>query len=382
MGALLVGAHTIIYLTNRCKIFEVPYLYGAINPKELCVTDLETALVELYATMLPFLAEAVSLYEKRSGGPNVHALLNPLTVQKFVNNCHSLEQRVDIEARLCESVHSWSADFKLSGKTEQLKQILEDLQKPLLRVDDRVGKLWEKSNEQDRLEILMWISSIPYEGDHTSKSEGRTAGTGQWLLDFKQYLDDLRGQLTSQPNDEGFASFYFDRYRTDRQDPKEVLRCLVKQLSTSSFSRAQGALQPAFTELYRKKRSTAGASVDVSIEECAATLLQLLDVYPQTTIVLDALDECDRRTWKRLIEVLDSLVSQSPKPIKIFISSGPDPDIKTRFETGPNVPIKATDNEEDIAKFVEEMVERNGSCLSDDLRKRIVSTLLVKSQGT
>ncbi|TKA82405.1 hypothetical protein B0A49_00003 [Cryomyces minteri] len=389
IGALLVGADTITYLTNRCKIYEVLYLYGAINPTELCVTNLETALVELYAAMLRFLAEAVSIYEKRSGGRSVHALLNPLAVQNFVENCRSLEQRVDIEARLCESVHSRSADSKLSGKTEQLKQILEDLQKPLLRVDDRVGTLWEKSNKQDRLEILMWISSIPHEDDHTSKSEGRTAGTGQWLLDsgagktklVSKVVDDLRGQLTSRPNDEGFASFYCDRNQTDRQDPKQVLRCLVKQLSTSSFNRAHGVLQPALVELYRKKQLTAGASVDVPIEECAATLLQLLDVYPQTTIVLDALDECDRRTRKRLIEVLDSLVSQSPKPVKIFISSRPDQDIKTRFETGPNVSIKATDNEKDIAKFVEQMMKKNGSHLSDDLRKRIVSTLLVKSQG-
>ena len=187
--------------------------------------------------------------------------------------------------------------------------------------------------------------------------------------------------LESRQNDEALAYFYCDRNQFDRQNPASILRSFVRQLSTSRDGKA---IQASLTQLYSQKRATGFASGDLKIEESKEMLRHLVEIYPQTTLVLDALDECDRRTRAQLIEVFDTLLAESPKPFKIFISSRPDPDIKDRFESGPNVGITATDNGDDIAKFVGGAIDsekRWRKKISAELYKDIVETLTNKSQG-
>lgn len=192
----------------------------------------------------------------------------------------------------------------------------------------------------------------------------------------------MRAALNGNQNDEALAYFYCDRNQTDRQDPISVLRSLVRQLSTT---RIGDAIQPALLELYHQKQRKGFASNTLDMEECVSLLQKYVRIYPQTTLVLDALDELDHRTRKQLITALDSLVGHSSRPIKIFVSSRPDTDIRYRFETGPHVCIQATDNQNDIAMFIDACIEEDARTrrdkLSDKLREDIVATLLEKSQG-
>lgn len=41
--------------------------------------------------------------------------------------------------------------------------------------------------ETERVAILQWFSVIPYQGHHDLASEGRVAGTGQWLFQRKEF---------------------------------------------------------------------------------------------------------------------------------------------------------------------------------------------------
>lgn len=107
-------------------------------------------------------------------------------------------------------------------------------------------------------------------------------------------------------------------------------------------------------------------------------------MYSQTTVVLDALDECDVKERGLLMATFDSLLRKSSNPVKIFISSRPDVDIKDHFMNLPNVEIRATDNDRDIAKFVDSEITKNprwGKKIAQDLQNQIVNTLLEKSQG-
>jgi hypothetical protein len=85
------------------------------------------------------------------------------------------------------------------------------------------------------------------------------------------------------------------------------------------------------------------------------------------------------------VDILDTLVTQSPKPVKVFISSRPDQDIKHRFGCGPNVHIKATDNRDDIAKFVDDKLNNSPeywqNSINRDLKREICETLVDKSEG-
>lgn len=178
------------------------------------------------------------------------------------------------------------------------------------------------------------------------------------------------------------AYFYCDRNQSDRRDPTLILNSLVRQLSVS---KKDGCIQPSLVELYKQRKSTGFASGALDIEESRDILLKLIQSYPQTTLVVDALDECNKQTRTQFVDILDMLVSQSPNLVKIFLSSRPDPDIKHRFEGGPNMEIKATDNQNDISKFVVDKMDNSPpywrSQIGPDLRKEICETLVDKSEG-
>jgi len=207
------------------------------------------------------------------------------------------------------------------------------------------------------------------------------AGAGKTKL-ASTIVDEMLRTLTSQPNDEALAYFYCDRNQSDRQDPLLILRSFVRQLSTT---RTGDAIQPTLAQLYHQKKLTGFASGALDMKESVDLLSQYVNTYPQTTLILDALDECDHRTRKRLIIALDDIIKCATKPIKVFISSRPDEDIKHRFETESNVGIQATDNQNDIAKFVAAGLEADDKSrrreLSKELKKDIINTLLHKSQG-
>jgi hypothetical protein len=201
MGALLTGIEKVTYLLNRSKIYEILYLDDGqsgraatdlelvMENSELAVANLKSALVTLYAAILRFLSTASRLYDKSFGARALYGILNPDKVVNFVDEFQRLEIRVDIEASTCERTFGRAAHAKLGERGERLKELLAVLQEPIMRVDSRVAALHDKLNESERLEILTWISDIPYESNHYTAREERTDGTGEWLLRHERYRE-------------------------------------------------------------------------------------------------------------------------------------------------------------------------------------------------
>lgn len=137
--------------------------------------------------------------------------------------------------------------------------------------------------------------------------------------------------------------------------------------------------------MYNQKRQTGFASGKLKLEESGIVLAELSKIYPQTTLIVDALDECNKDTRLDFIKTLATLVDESPKPIKILISSRRDRDIKHRFENGPNLEIRATNNRDDIAMFVNHEITSSENFwldeISSELRELICKTLVNKSEG-
>lgn len=160
-----------------------------------------------------------------------------------------------------------------------------------------------------------------------------------------------------------------------------MLRSFVKQLS---ISRDEQAIQGTLAEIYKKKQRTGFASAQLTYEEAESLLPNLMQAYSRTTLILDALDECYESSRIALIDTFDRLIKMSPW-LKILISSRRDHDIKLQLEKEANVGIEATDNHDDIRKFVlariDEDHRRRRVPLSDKLREQLVQTLLDKSQG-
>ena len=181
---------------------------------------------------------------------------------------------------------------------------------------------------------------------------------------------------------EGLAYFYCNRNERERQDPKLVLRSFVRQISASQNALA---IHSSLVKLYKSKEQAGFPSGKLTIEESQALLLEMTQNYSNITLVVDALDECDKNTRSELVATLDMLVSQSSTAVKVLISSRPDPDIKYRFEGGPNVNIRAVDNENDIAKFIDDKIKNHPkysqSPIKASLEREIREKLVEKAAG-
>lgn len=208
----------------------------------------------------------------------------------------------------------------------------------------------------------------------------RVAGSGKTFLTSK--VIDHRRQLllNSGPNDEALAFFYFNRTDKERNSDLDCLRSLVRQLSTSA--RSSGQMQPSLKTLYNSLQRDGR---DLNRDLCNKQLVESMNLFPRTTIVLDALDECDKSGRQKLIKILVELMEISNCPLQVFISSRPDGDIKKAFHDRVSLEVGVADNQDDIAKYIDDKIKGiENDCWEDipeELKDEVVSTLKEKSQG-
>jgi ankyrin repeat domain-containing protein 50 len=191
-------------------------------------------------------------------------------------------------------------------------------------------------------------------------------------------IDYIQKGLEKPQSHEGFAYFYCNRNEQQRREPLCVLQSYVRQLSTATAYPEE--MQKSLRRLCQELRLKGS---HLSYTACETQILESINIYPKTTLVLDALDECDPHSRSRLIETIDLFLSKSSKPLKIFISSRPDGDIRDCFRSRPNIEIQATHNHKDIEKYVNGMIikHRRWKKMPTPLQENIVKTLLDRSQG-
>ena len=144
------------------------------------------------------------------------------------------------------------------------------------------------------------------------------------------------------------AFFYCRKDSDDRRYSIPVLRSLIKQIAGSC-----DVLTPEIMDTYRRKGPGSGVE-SLSIEDCMGMLESIIDTSGEVLLVLDALDECSEESKKGLLDTFDFLI-QCGVQVKIIISSREDPSL-SRLEQCANVRISATDNEDDIIKFVRQRI--------------------------
>lgn len=159
------------------------------------------------------------------------------------------------------------------------------------------------------------------------------------------------------------------------------MQAIVKQLSIGF----PGLPKPVVAG-YRRRHRQGLASGSLEFQESYDLLVSLLELYPQTTIIIDALDESDSVKRGQILEVLTKIIHTTTTTlVKIFISSRDDIDIKLKLERLPNLYIQAQDNSEDIERFIhremEGLISSQLSNLSDRSKTQIISTLVKKSNG-
>jgi len=179
--------------------------------------------------------------------------------------------------------------------------------------------------------------------------------------------------------------FYCKRDEPDLQDPTKIMQSLVKQLSVQLPG--YGVPKP-ITDEYEKREKNAFSSRHLSFQECQNLTVSLLDIYPRTTIAIDALDEIDRQSRKPFLEALNTIAQASKSLVKIFVSSRDDDDIILELESVPNLYIDAADNAGDIERFIHREINNSidrrmllRGKVDDQLKRQIIAALVKKADG-
>ncbi|PYH92828.1 hypothetical protein BO71DRAFT_15692 [Aspergillus ellipticus CBS 707.79] len=90
-----------------------------------------------------------------------------------------------------------STTKELGQMQATLKSALGDLEKPLARVVDQVSVLYHAMKDNDRSEILRWISTIPVESHYTEGLASLQPDSGAWLLQTPEFVE-WRDSSTSE----------------------------------------------------------------------------------------------------------------------------------------------------------------------------------------
>ncbi|KAL3302218.1 Pfs domain-containing protein, partial [Colletotrichum asianum] len=146
----------------------------------------------------------------------------------------------------------------------------------------------------------------------------------------------------------------------------------------------------AAVEAYKRFEENAFASQSLTLGESEGLIHKLLDSYRGQTItlIIDAMDECNRDTRQDLLNFLVSLL-EATTTMKVFVSSRDDRDIVHKLDKYENLYLSSERNSKDIELFVRLETSRlveNGSLLrgssrKEELRSKIINKLSSNAHG-
>ena len=123
----------------------------------------------------------------------------------------------------------------------------------------------------------------------------------------------------------------------DRSDPHAVLASILRQLSCVQ---PEAPIPSSVIEKYRSQ-GEGFTSNGLDLDDSRDLIIRLTEDYSMTTIVVDALDECDPLTRQSLLDAFEHILKESAGLVKIFVSSRNDQDIVCTLRAYPNMSISS-----------------------------------------
>ena len=202
-------------------------------------------------------------------------------------------------------------------------------------------------------------------------------GCGKTILSAS-IVDDLLLHCADDPG-KVTAYFYFDFNDTQKQMPLLMLKSLITQLLSQHF-KMPAALEVLFSLCNNGSRQP-------HIDELLRTLQQLIPEFPQSFIILDALDESKDRD--ELMDIITTITNWKIQNTHVIVTSRKEPDIETFLEdfvqSGHYVSLENKTVDEDIQKYVRKRLaddkELKRWSSDPEMQLQIEKTLMEKSNG-
>ncbi|KAM3077406.1 hypothetical protein ACMFMG_006751 [Clarireedia jacksonii] len=257
--------------------------------------------------------------------------------------------------------------------------------------------------ETKLIEIRQWLSAPDPSINYQKAIKLRQANTGLWFLQsdlyrkwkaeaFPVWLHGIPGcgktvlssivleNILQYPKDDpgtAVAYFYFDFSDEQKKDPNMMVRSLICQLlqqsikipsdlNTLYISCDNGQRQPSPNTLFK-------------------ILQQMIEDFPQTYIVVDALDESAER--KELMKIVKEMLGWQFQGLHILLTSRKEGDIMRTLERHINqqniIRIQTKEVDQDIQMYVHQRLSEDENLLKwrDDVRPRIESSLMEGAHG-
>ncbi|UKZ49278.1 hypothetical protein TrVGV298_003523 [Trichoderma virens] len=270
------------------------------------------------------------------------------------NDVHGERRMTDIFGRALEAISATGGD--------------------VARIRSRLDK-----DETDR--ALNWLTPTDYAPQQSDYLARRQPGTGQWLLDSKEFQAWLGANnqtlfcpgmpgagktiltsivvnelCTRFPDDPtiGIAYIYCNFRRKEEQKVSHMLASLLKQLSQSCPS-----LPTSVRDLYDQHRSKQTRPLP---DEVSKALQSTAALYSRVFIIIDAFDEVPDSRRRRLLPEL--LYLQKHSFVNVFVTSRYIPEVTMQFLSNISLEIRA--NESDVKKYLEGHIRELSSFVGED----------------
>lgn len=170
MGALLATTEKIVRITSRGQVYEQVYLPQDPSASlDSIQQSLESALTQIYTSSLDLLAESGKLFSSGAARRTLEAIVHPGKMSGSLADLGAQEDELLRDTQACESRRSAEAD-------DRMIKMLQAFNDPLNRMDEGISHLLEHMNQSDRIEMLEWISPVPFGKHHDNvKRKGRQA---------------------------------------------------------------------------------------------------------------------------------------------------------------------------------------------------------------
>jgi hypothetical protein len=293
--------------------------------------------------------------------------------------------------------------------------LLASLDEPIKRLIDQSNISAQVLQNSKHLELLRWLSPVPFSSHHKRHSESRIPGSGEWLLNHPQYLtwrntssssvlllhgilgsgktsltsavvDSFLQESSGQAPPAPIAYFYCAKSQAEaeRTDPAEIMRSILRQLTIN-----HGSKPKVHDRILREyERREAQAKTDgfdmpkLQVHECVRLILDTTGANP-ATIVVDAVDEIQASCRHELLSALTQITKESASVVKVFVTSRDDSNVYALLPNALTVRIQSQNSRKDMELFVRHEVSLaiqhrrmlNGS-VSDGLREDLTQRLI------